>query len=1034
MNENINGFSNNELLSLQIDSLKNNGALRKILYAKLLKNLFNGNAITDNDIQGADVLIKTIANAIDWDQVTYYNKNRHGEDSFFNGDQGLYTGLINLLTGVSHNYDLEDYSDDNLLKTWNDHWNESLSDLLKLLATGVDPRGTYGYENRGLLIELTTPEEEGMIDTERLWGSIGAKGAAAKLRMIDIRKADAGANFVDDTEVHEFYRYYEHLTIKKDNHTHDGKGVMYCSAAIPVLDKISTEEGADLTYEEMEILYENTKSGIDSDGPASHRFSIGFPDSLEDTCHCTLTGEFTTFKVVSKPWVIPWYNIDGESYRRVRGDDKKLSVLCDEERLGFTKTKEGKWIRLIMPTHKRKVEVEDLNRNFWVIGQVLAGISITLFDEDGPINKMLQGILKEIGELWENMAYLWAAMALISQPRYYNEIHTEVVMLNQDIYRQNLRYDEVHFGTVTNDRISERLNYLIDMYPNYNLVILPYIRRENYEHNYFSKATFPGVWIYNRNDASPQWQIKKFYDDDENYLGSLVIDLEDYINKIYGVLENEETYTYVTPLSNSTVVSTQTGGRFYGLARDNISLTAEMEEHDDIQDIHVNLDIKFNDVGQLLIRSNSRVIYRYQGETNTNDNNRDIYADIYNTNPSSLTMETNEVPISKGFYQGELLSCYSSSSMLKYAIKFVYVELPPEYNKINSDDHTTFVIRDNPTNPSAYKYGQANKILSVYFHSEIEGTKAYNPECIYIMIGHFYYGNSDYGDENKEALIYYDLNANETEVVQKTTAPDSHQLYRGGQGVDTGLVIIMPQALGQEITFPNQATSMWDYSNYVTYPTGGRDPRSGGAGIFGGNSAYRIDLFLDNNTETIQGDNWIIKYTTIASVSSNSRKPDGTGNQGYVDSAYLGHTFAHDWNKYDGADYDNDYWANKYNINERIYVHYIASSRDGNNNLVYTLGTHKLEREDLDGDFNNFNTNFDSTITGTIPSSSVMAQYNANVQEGIKIQDRNKDQILRANGCVPSIREKDKKDWVYSDYPDYENYPNSGYSQQQWNQ
>jgi len=66
-----------------------------------------------------------------------------------------------------------------------------------------------------------------------------------------------------------------------------------------------------------------------------------------------------------------------------------------------------------MPQYQRKVEVEDLNRDFWVIGQVLAGISIYLFDEDSPLNKMIKGLLKEIGELWENVAFLWAALALL---------------------------------------------------------------------------------------------------------------------------------------------------------------------------------------------------------------------------------------------------------------------------------------------------------------------------------------------------------------------------------------------------------------------------------------------------------------------------------------------------------------------------------------------------------------------------------------------------------------------------------------------
>lgn len=1027
MNENVDSLSKSELLSLTIDSLKNNPVLKKQLYAQLLKTLKAGNAIDDYDLSTADLMIRRIVNNIDWIGDI---EDQCGEDIFFNGESGVYYNLLRLL--LIKNYNLGDYTEDNLLKQWDDLWNESLSNLIKLLATSVDPKGAKGYENQGLLIELTTPEDEGLIDTDRLWGTIGAKGAIAKLRLIDIQKADAGANFVDSTEVYSFYRYYKDITIKADNTDYVGKDVVFYPNANSLLDKISTEEGADLDIDEADDINTRIKSGMDPE--FKRKYEIPLP-AYNRTKHYTLTGEFSTFKVVSKPWVVPWYNIDGESYSRVRGDDKKLSVLCDEEKLGFTKTKQGKWIRLIMPTNKRKVEVEDLNRNFWVIGQVLAGISISLYDEDGPINKMLQGLLKEIGELWENMAYLWAAMALLSSPRYYDEIHTEVVMLNQDELRQNLRYDDIPFGTILDSKVRARLNYLIDMYPDYNLVILPYIRENNYEHNYFSKATFPGVYIYNRNENSPTWQVKHFYDDDGIYLGSLTIDLEDYVNDIYGILENEETYTYVTPLSHGTSVSTQTGGRFYGLARDIINIYAEMEEHDDIQDIHVDLDIAFCDVGQLLIESNrSQVIYHYRGETNTEDSDRNIYASEYKASASGLSPHSDDVSITRGFYQGELLSCYSNSNILEYAIKFVYVELPPEYGEINTGN-----IRNNPTTPDSGKYDHANEILKKFYHTCIKKddahpqtewyTEPYDPQCIYILIGHFYYSSTDYGSSS-EKLTYYDISGNELVQISKIHN-NQDQLYRGAEGIDTGLVIFLPESLSnREISFPfqGQGESMWDYSAYVNYPTGGTDPRTGASGaVFGGNSAYRIDLFLDNNTSVIQDDNWIIKYTTMASVSSTARDPNGAGNQGYVDQNYIPKTFSHDWNKSASVSYD-DVWANRYNINERIYVHYFVPSRNSNDELVYTMATKKLERDNLDGDFNNFSVHFTSNTTGTIPSSSTLSQYNANVQQGIKIQGRNKDQVLRANGCKPEIRNKNKKDWVYSDYPDYEQYPNNGYT------
>ena len=40
-------------------------------------------------------------------------------------------------------------------------------------------------------------------------------------------------------------------------------------------------------------------------------------------------------------------------------------------------------IRLLMPQYARRVEVEDLNKNFWVIGQVLDTMATALFGKNG---------------------------------------------------------------------------------------------------------------------------------------------------------------------------------------------------------------------------------------------------------------------------------------------------------------------------------------------------------------------------------------------------------------------------------------------------------------------------------------------------------------------------------------------------------------------------------------------------------------------------------------------------------------------------
>jgi hypothetical protein len=54
--------------------------------------------------------------------------------------------------------------------------------------------------------------------------------------------------------------------------------------------------------------------------------------------------------------------------------------------------------------------------------------------------------------------------------------------------------------------ITAGLSYLVDMYPNHNLCILPVIRLNNYEHNYYSSILIPGIWVYDRN-YKDDWTI-----------------------------------------------------------------------------------------------------------------------------------------------------------------------------------------------------------------------------------------------------------------------------------------------------------------------------------------------------------------------------------------------------------------------------------------------------------------------------------------------------------------------------------------------
>lgn len=113
------------------------------------------------------------------------------------------------------------------------------------------------------------------------------------------------------------------------------------------------------------------------------------------------------------PWVRPEKNLEGKTYSQERDSDKLEEVLNDSKQLQFTASETAEYIRLIMPKYTRRVEIEDLDRNFWVIGQVLAALSKMLLDPDSLLNQILKQIISEIVQLWDNTYRIWQAIKAV---------------------------------------------------------------------------------------------------------------------------------------------------------------------------------------------------------------------------------------------------------------------------------------------------------------------------------------------------------------------------------------------------------------------------------------------------------------------------------------------------------------------------------------------------------------------------------------------------------------------------------------------
>lgn len=280
-------------------------------------------------------------------------------------------------------------------------------------------------------------------------------------------------------------------------------------------------------------------------------------------------------------WVHPWWNIDDKNYDEVRKKDEVLEILKNDTAMQYTREAydqaEGedlieKWLRLLMPQYGRRVEIEDLDRNFWTIAQVISAISNYLFGTDSPIPKTLQGLTREVSELWENVLYLWTEIAVINQTaksdirfvhiplpprsnencRHYDGLDTQDIGTEGKLctitYDSTSTHHLVTYPTTEEDfaiEVEKRLSYLCDQYSEQDIVVLPFIRFDNYKHNYYSGVYYPGFFIYYQ--AGKEWEFIPVYESYQSKNYPVVISLRNEIQDgthkrfspyIYGTNQN----------------------------------------------------------------------------------------------------------------------------------------------------------------------------------------------------------------------------------------------------------------------------------------------------------------------------------------------------------------------------------------------------------------------------------------------------------------------------------------------------------------
>lgn len=332
----------------------------------------------------------------------------------------------------------------------------------------------------------------------------------------------------------------------------------------------------------------------------------------------------------------------------VKDEDMKANQYSTAVQRWLMERKED-YLRLIMPEYQRRVEVEDLNRNFWTIAQTLSAISCFLFANDNPIQSMFNKILDEEAQLWENILYLWAGAAIVGQRDKVTDIQVVVMPIPNSELQPYVKFDNfndtvppesIPFTTLVYYRFQE----LIESYPNSNLVIIPEIRMENYKHNYYAEAMYPCIFTYNRTtDITRTLELG-----DGRYKFSLK-DWSD-THDLGGLKTKKTQYVYTPGWATST--ASIEGGFYYALVRPEFVIDPYYDTDDDeikfnLVDSTNDLIIKFHDVASELseIATEICLTAKFQMGLQT-------VGEVYNT-----IAGTDEVfDITDGFYQGELIS------------------------------------------------------------------------------------------------------------------------------------------------------------------------------------------------------------------------------------------------------------------------------------------------------------------------------------------------------------------------------------------
>ncbi len=404
-------------------------------------------------------------------------------------------------------------------------------------------------------------------------------------------------------------------------------------------------------------------------------------------------------------WVKPWGNLAGNTYREVRGTDFIFKQVIDKIYLQFTnqysiddeRSGEGRdiinsEIRLLMPKNSRKVFIEDLNRNFWVIGNVVGGICAYIFGASSPLKDIYSRLLQELIQLWENTICLWL-LACLTLLKPCTDIHVEMFFVPESedqLYRKYDNFDE--FGDIESKKweIVNRTVAYAKKYQGSNCAMFPCIRKNNYEKNYFDAMVIPYVvFIIRQGGGEDKVVVQELTCNNRN--NWIEVCPHAYRKNLWCARETDMFYYYSYPLNDIPAKrdASEMAHKYYGGLRPEILISNKAFRGGNI--VLEGVNIVFSDaVGMsFYLHQNTEIWYHY--DTLSSDENGKINDTVKDVILSSA--ESTEV--------------LSKMPRDRSGSAFYFGDFPTDYDISVQGKHFTVISEDNlKTKSYLIKIGQ----------------------------------------------------------------------------------------------------------------------------------------------------------------------------------------------------------------------------------------------------------------------------------------------------------------------------------------